>query len=95
MKSKSPYMNIERIEFIITYNCTGKCKHCSVATKSDDNMGSKYVRAESAVKAIENILGETGIELIQPGLSVKYVPDENEIKRCYEYGRDFARKIKG
>ena len=52
-----------------------------------------YGWAGGAVKEIEDILKETGIELVQPGLSVKYVPDGNEMKRCYEYGRDFADKI--
>jgi flavorubredoxin len=54
-----------------------------------------YGWAGGAVKSIENILKETGIELIQPGLSVKYVPDENETKKCYDFGQDFAYKIKG
>ncbi|MDP3732333.1 MAG: flavodoxin domain-containing protein [Candidatus Omnitrophota bacterium] len=54
-----------------------------------------YGWAGGAVKEIENILKETGIELVQPGLSVKYVPDQDDMKRCYEYGRDFANKIKG
>ena len=53
-----------------------------------------YGWAGGAVREIEDILKETGIELVQPGLSVKYVPDENDIKRCYEFGRDFAQKIK-
>jgi len=51
--------------------------------------------AGGAVKEIEGVLKETGIELTQPGLSVKYVPDQEDIKRCYEYGRDFAHRIKG
>ncbi len=25
----SPYLNIQRLEFIVTDNCTGRCKHCS------------------------------------------------------------------
>jgi len=54
-----------------------------------------YGWAGGAVKEIEDILKETGIELTQPGLSIKYVPDEDEMKRCYEYGGDFANKIKG
>lgn len=29
----SPYLNIERIEFIVTYYCTGKCIHCSIGDK--------------------------------------------------------------
>jgi flavorubredoxin len=51
--------------------------------------------AGGAVKEIEGILKEIGIELVQPGLSVKYIPDQDDSKRCYEYGRDFANKIKG
>ena len=47
-----------------------------------------------AVNSIEEILKETGIEVVQPGLSIKYVPDESETKRCYEYGRAFAKRVK-
>lgn len=48
-----------------------------------------------AVKEIEDVLREGGVELAQAGLGVKYIPDENEMKRCYEYGKDFAKIIKG
>jgi len=54
-----------------------------------------YGWAGGAVKNIENMLKESGVDLVQPGLSVRYVPDENEIKRCYEFGQDFAREITG
>ncbi len=47
-----------------------------------------------AIKEIEEVIRETGIELVQPSLGVKYLPDEMEIKHCYEYGRNFANKIK-
>jgi flavorubredoxin len=53
-----------------------------------------YGWAGGAVKEIEGILKETGIELAQPGLSVKYVPDASEIQRSYEYGKTFAEKVK-
>jgi flavorubredoxin len=52
-----------------------------------------YGWAGGATKEIEGVLQATGIEIIQPSLSVKYVPDENEAKRCYEYGTEFAKKI--
>jgi flavorubredoxin len=52
-----------------------------------------YGWAGGAINSIEKILKETGIEVVQPGLSIQYVPDEFEIKRCYEYGRDFAKLI--
>ena len=47
-----------------------------------------------AAGEIEGVLSETGIELAAPSLTVKYVPDENEIKRCYEYGKEFAKRIR-
>jgi len=53
-----------------------------------------YGWAGGAVGEIEGILKETGIELVQPGLSVKYIADTDEIKRCYEFGRDFANRVK-
>jgi flavorubredoxin len=51
--------------------------------------------AGGAVKEIEEIVKEAGVEIVQPGLAVKYMPDESETKRCYEYGREFAQKIQG
>lgn len=53
-----------------------------------------YGWAGGAVKEIEEITRQAGIELLQPGLSVKYYPDETELKKCYEYGESFAQRIK-
>ncbi|HOX54261.1 MAG TPA: flavodoxin domain-containing protein, partial [Candidatus Omnitrophota bacterium] len=52
-----------------------------------------YGWAGGAVKGIEEALKETGVEQIQPSISARYVPDENELKNCYEFGKEFARKI--
>jgi flavorubredoxin len=52
-----------------------------------------YGWAGGGVAAIEKVLKETGIEIAGPSLSVKYVPDEAELKRCYEFGVDFAKKM--
>ncbi|MFH1201605.1 MAG: flavodoxin domain-containing protein [Candidatus Omnitrophota bacterium] len=52
-----------------------------------------YGWSGGAVKEIEDIFKESGIELAQSGLSFKYVPDDVELKRCYEFGKDFAQKI--
>lgn len=46
-----------------------------------------------ATNSIERALREAGIELAQPSIAVKYVPDENETKSLHEYGKDFASKI--
>jgi flavorubredoxin len=53
-----------------------------------------YGWAGGAVKEIENVLKDAGIPLTQQGLAVKYVPDESELKACYEFGNAFARQIK-
>lgn len=53
-----------------------------------------YGWAGGAVKGIENVLQEAGVAVAQPSLSVKYVPDEGELKKCYGFGKDFASKIK-
>jgi len=54
-----------------------------------------YGWAGGAVQAIEEMLKETGIEIAQPGISVKFVPDTDELRRCYEFGKDFAKVIQG
>ena len=54
-----------------------------------------YGWAGGAVASIEKVLKETGLELAMPSVSVKYAPDEDELKRCYDFGNDFAKKISG
>lgn len=54
-----------------------------------------YGWAGGAVNSIEKLLKEAGIEVIAPGISAKYAPDENEMKRCREYGKEFAGRIGG
>jgi flavorubredoxin len=50
--------------------------------------------AGGAIKEIEEVVREAGVEIFQPGLAVKYLPDEKETRDCYEFGREFAKKIK-
>lgn len=52
-----------------------------------------YGWAGGAVRAIENVFEDIKIDLALPGLSVKYFADQEEIQRCYEYGRDFAKRL--
>ena len=52
-----------------------------------------YGWAQGAVKKIEEVMKESGIEIIQPGISVKYVPDNTELKSCYDFGCQLAGKI--
>ena len=47
-----------------------------------------------AIKQLEIILQEAGIEQKQPSLAIQYAPDAGELGRCYEFGRAFARLVK-
>jgi anaerobic nitric oxide reductase flavorubredoxin len=53
-----------------------------------------YGWAGGAVKSIEEIIKETGMEIGIPSVSAKFMPDEAEMKKCYEYGVEFAKKLK-
>jgi flavorubredoxin len=50
--------------------------------------------AGGALKEIEEVLKEAGIEIAQPPLAIKYVPDDKELETCYNWGRDFALHVK-
>jgi len=52
-----------------------------------------YGWSGGAVASIEKELKEAGMEGL-PSISCKYVPDEGEMKKCYEFGKDFAVKVK-
>jgi len=54
-----------------------------------------YGWAGGAVKQIEGIVKETGLDLVQAGLEVKYMPDKDDLARCIEFGSKFANAIKG
>jgi flavorubredoxin len=47
-----------------------------------------------AVKIIEESLKKAGMELVAPALTVKWVPDKDEIQKCFEFGKEFAKKVK-
>jgi len=53
-----------------------------------------YGWSGGAVQSIENILKSGGMEIAQPSISVKYMPDKDELGKCYEYGMDFAKNVK-
>lgn len=44
--------NINRIEFVITYACTGRCKHCSEGEHSGKG---EYIEAETAAKVVREV----------------------------------------
>ena len=47
-----------------------------------------------ATTAIEKSLKSAGMELVAPAITVTWVPDTTELEKCYDYGREFAKKIK-
>lgn len=48
----SPYITLNRIEFVITYQCSGRCKHCSVSDSLNPEGGYKHVSLYHATEAI-------------------------------------------
>ena len=52
-----------------------------------------YGWSGEAVKVIEKELTEIGIELVEPGLKVQYVPDDETLDACYEYGQMIGRAV--
>jgi len=46
------------------------------------------------VKAVQQEMEQTGIELIDSKLAFKFVPDEAEIKQCVDFGREIAARVK-
>ncbi|MCM8762800.1 MAG: flavodoxin domain-containing protein [Candidatus Omnitrophica bacterium] len=52
-----------------------------------------YGWAGGAIKNIENILKEIGIEIALPSIGVQYMPDKRQIQECHAFGKQFATKI--
>lgn len=47
-----------------------------------------------AISQIKEELAKAGVQVLEEDLGVKYVPSEEELKRCVEFGKAIARKIK-
>lgn len=52
-----------------------------------------YGWSGEAVKIINKKFEEMEIDLIDDGLRVQYVPDDDTLKKCYEYGKNIAASI--
>jgi len=46
------------------------------------------------VKAVQQELEQAGVELIDSKLAFKFVPDDGEIEKCADFGREMASRIK-
>lgn len=47
-----------------------------------------------AVKEAYDIFKKMGLEIFEPGLQIQYRPSAEDKQRCYNFGREFAKKVK-
>lgn len=47
-----------------------------------------------AIKKLETVLKEAGVMIIQPALSIQYVPDKAQQVICYEFGKKVAELVR-
>ena len=58
----NPYLeNLNKIEFVVTYACTGKCKHCS---EGDHDVCGGHIDAEIAADAVKKIVRKYKINTV-------------------------------
>ena len=57
----NPYINLNRIEFVVTHACSGRCKHCAVGELSEKG---ESINAGAAVTAIKRLSERFAIESI-------------------------------
>ncbi len=50
----NPYLDINRLEFILTDHCTGRCRHCSAGERVAHPRGT-HVPKEAAVRAVREL----------------------------------------
>jgi flavorubredoxin len=53
-----------------------------------------YGWGSGAVRNMTETVKKAGFQVHEPGLEVKYVPDEEDQKKCFEFGQQIAAKIK-
>ncbi|MGD9578180.1 MAG: FprA family A-type flavoprotein [Syntrophorhabdus sp.] len=46
------------------------------------------------VKEATDAIKKMGLEMVEPGLQIIYKPTDEDKVKCYEFGREFARKVK-
>jgi len=59
-KNMNKYINVNRIEFVVTNKCSGKCKHCSAKLSSK----KESINAEIAIKVINDLCKNYSINSI-------------------------------
>jgi hypothetical protein len=73
MKMNRYLKNLEKIEFVVTYACTGRCKHCSEGDHAsfgihiDPAVAAEAVKKIASVYAIRTVMTFGGEPLLYPG----------------------------
>jgi len=52
-----------------------------------------YGWAGGAVASMDKMVREAGMDIVMPPITFKYSPDENDLKKCYDHGKEFAGKL--
>jgi len=47
------------------------------------------------MKSLEEKLKQAGVEVVQSPLEVKWVPNPEELQKCFEFGKKFGESVKG
>lgn len=93
MKMENLYLkNLHRIEFAITYACTGRCKHCS---EGDHVSGGEHIDGEIGADAVRKIAENYKIESLMTfgGEPLLYVDDVCKIHRAAKEAGIVKRQI--
>lgn len=53
-----------------------------------------YGWSGGGAESVEKALSEAGVEILREPLTVKYMPTEEDLKNCFEFGREIARSVK-
>lgn len=65
MKNKiSPFMDIRRLEFVVTYDCTGKCRHCFVDEAKKHGRAPKHIAPQKAAAVLEQLADLSALESV-------------------------------
>jgi anaerobic nitric oxide reductase flavorubredoxin len=70
--------------------------HVSGLRPKNRMMGAfgSYGWGGGGVKEASEAIRKMGLELMEPGLQIVYKPSAEDKDRCYEFGKEFARRVK-
>ncbi|MBI4831024.1 MAG: flavodoxin domain-containing protein [Candidatus Lindowbacteria bacterium] len=54
-----------------------------------------YGWSAGGAEAAEKVLQEAGVKIVVKRLDIKFMPSPDELKQCYEFGKEVAKHIKG